>query len=73
MVDQHDRGSRSLQTYNFFKEKIFQKKVQKVAKLKARGDGKKYKKFLIAKMFKEDAEDKVRIPKEAKEQLVSKF
>jgi hypothetical protein len=44
-----------------------------VAKLKARGDGKKYKKFLIGKMFKEDAEDKVKIPKEAKEMLVGKF
>jgi len=68
-----DRGNRDLQTFNFFKEKIYQKKVDKVAKLKAKGDGKKYKKFLITKMFKEDAEHKVKIPKEIKNALVEKF
>jgi 5'-3' exonuclease len=73
MTDSNDRGNRSIQTFNLFKEKIFQKKVQKVAKLKARGDGKKYKKFLISKMFKEDADNKVRIPAEAREGLVAKF
>lgn len=44
-----------------------------MTKLKAQGHGKKYKKFLISKMFKEDAEDKVKIPKEAREFLIAKF
>lgn len=67
------RGNRTLQTFNLFKEQVFQKKVSKVAKLKAKGDSKKYKKFLITKMFREDAEGKAKIPKDAKAELVGKF
>lgn len=72
-ADTHGRGDRNLQTFNFYKEKIYQKKVEKVAKLKAKGDNKKYKKYLITKMFREDAEHKVKIPKEHKSGLVEKF
>lgn len=72
-ADIHDRSNRTLKTFNLFKEKIFQKKVTKAAKMKAKGDGKKYKKFLITKMFKEDAENKVKLPKEVKADLQAKF
>ena len=72
-ADPHQRGNRTLNTFNLFKEKIYQKKVAKAAKMKAKGDGKKYKKFLITKMFKEDAENKVKIPKEVKDGLKAKF
>ena len=41
--------------------------------MKAKGDGKKYKKFLITKMLREDAENKVMIPKEVKDGLKEKF
>jgi hypothetical protein len=46
-----------------FKEQIYQKKVQKVAKLKAKNETLKYKKHLITKKFKEDSENKSKMKK----------
>jgi hypothetical protein len=57
------RGNRTLQTFNMFKEQIYQKKVQKVAKLKAKNETLKYKKHLITKKFKEDSENKSKMKK----------
>lgn len=39
---------------NIYKEQIYQKKVAKVNKNKAKGEGKKYKKILLVKRFRED-------------------
>jgi 5'-3' exonuclease len=41
-------------TQNNFKDKLFQKKIAKVDKLKIKGDSKKYKRYLLTKIFKED-------------------
>ncbi len=40
--------------HNVFKEQIFNKKVQKVQKLTTKGETKKYKRYLIGKLFRED-------------------
>lgn len=54
MMDNQAGIQRTLQTVNVFKEQIFNKKVQKVKKLATKGETKKYKRFLIGKLFRED-------------------
>lgn len=56
-----------------FKEQIYQKKVQKVAKLKAKNETLKYKKHLITKKFKEDSEKKSWMKKQERIDLTAKF
>ena len=41
-------------TQNNFKDKLFLKKVAKVEKLKIKGETKKYKRYILTKMFRED-------------------
>ena len=74
LSEQNAGRSNNLQTFNLFKERIFQKKVDKVARLKAKGDGAKYKKFLTSKKFKEDFDSKKKEINEAdKEAFTTKF
>ena len=73
LMAEQGRGNRTLQTFNMFKEQIYQKKVQKVAKLKAKNETLKYKKHLITKKFKVDAENKSKMKKQEKEDLTAKF
>ena len=59
---------------NMFKNALFAKKQAKVAKYEITKGGKKYKKYLLSKKFKEDAEGKGRhIPKQEKQELSAKL
>lgn len=57
-----------------YRDALFNKKQAKVRKYEIKGGGKKYKKYLIQKRFKEDAQGKGRsIPQKDKEALNAKL
>ena len=60
-------------TQNNFKDKLFQKKVAKVEKLKIKGDTKKYKRYLLTKMFKEDVSNLPRYKKIERDTILAKI
>ena len=61
----NERGGDTM--VNVYKQKLFQKKVNKVTKLA--GDGKKYKKYLIKKKFEEDNTPNGKMKKEKRVQM----
>jgi len=54
MAGQAAGDNRSLTVNNAYKSQIYQKKVEKVNRLKIKGESKKYKRSLLGKLFKED-------------------
>lgn len=67
-----DRSSSAMQ--NLYKNALFAKKQAKVQKYEITKGGKKYKKYLISKKFKEDSDGKAkRISKQEKADLTAKL
>jgi 5'-3' exonuclease len=60
-------------TQNMFKQKVYEKKVAKVEKLKIDSKGKTYKKHLITKLFKEDEEQMPKYKKTERANRIAKL
>lgn len=60
-------------TQNAFKQKVYEKKVAKVEKLKVDQKGKTYKKHLITKLFKEDEAQMPKFKKTERQTRIAKL